>query len=83
MAGGADHSAQRLHWGKVQTQGHAFNVDKQAILEGSAPGGSHPQDPDPFVGENIGRHTVLCSQGNQGQSLPPNDRSWGLPSRLL
>jgi hypothetical protein len=47
------------------------------------PGESYLRDPALFVGENIGRHTVPGSQGNQGQSLPPNDGSWGLPYRLL
>jgi hypothetical protein len=69
--------------GKVQTQGHAFNVDRLAILGGSAPRESYLWDPAPFVGENIGRHTVPSSQGNRGQSLPPNDRYQGLPYRLL
>jgi hypothetical protein len=36
-----------------------------------------------IVGESIGRHTVHSFQGNQGQSFPPNDRSWGLLYRLL
>jgi hypothetical protein len=58
------------------------NMDRQAILGGSAPGESCLQDPAPFVGENIGRHTVPGSQGNQGHSLPPNDGSLGLSSRL-
>jgi hypothetical protein len=57
-------------------------VDRQAILGGSAPGESYLWDPAPFVGENIGMHTVLGSKGNQGQSLPPNDGSWGLPSGI-
>jgi hypothetical protein len=39
----------------------SFDVDRQAIFEGSAPGGSYPQDPVLFVGENIGRHTVIGS----------------------
>jgi hypothetical protein len=42
-----------------------------------------PLGPDPFVGENIGSHTVPGSHGNQGQSHPPNFGPWGLPSRLL
>jgi hypothetical protein len=62
---------------------NAYNVDRQAGLGGSAPGESYLQDTAPFLGENIGRHTVLSSQGNQGQSLPPNNGSWGLLSRLL
>jgi hypothetical protein len=67
MAGGSDRSTLRgFPWDKVQTRGHAFNVDRQAILGGSAPGESYVQDPAPFVRENIGRHTVPDSQGNQG-----------------
>jgi hypothetical protein len=69
--------------GQSPTRGHAFNVDRQAILGGSAPGESYLQDPAPFLGENIGKHTVLGSQGNQDQSLPPNDGSQGLLARLL
>jgi hypothetical protein len=57
-------TALRLPRDKVQTQGQGFNVDRQAILGGSAPGESYLQDPAPFVRENIGRHTVPSSQGN-------------------
>jgi hypothetical protein len=65
VAGGSDSNAQRgSSRGKVQTRGHAFNVDRQAILGGSAPKESYLRDPAPFVGENIGRHIVPCSQGN-------------------
>jgi hypothetical protein len=49
----------------------------------SAPRGSYLRDPALFAREITGRHTVLSSQGNQDQSLPPNDGSQGLPSRLL
>jgi hypothetical protein len=53
-------TALSLPQGKVQTQGHAFNVDRQAILGGSAPGESYLQDPSPICrGKNIGRHTVM------------------------
>jgi hypothetical protein len=69
--------------GQSQTQGHAFNMVRQAILGGSTTGESYLQDPAPFFGENIGRHTVPGSQGNRGQSLLPNDGSRDLPSRLL
>jgi hypothetical protein len=54
--------SERFPQGKVQTQGHAFNEDRQTILGGSTPGKSHLQDPASFWGENIGRHTVLGSQ---------------------
>jgi hypothetical protein len=61
--------------GQSPNRGHAFNVDRQAILGESAPRESYLRDPAPFVRENIGRHIVPGSQGNQDQSLPPNDRS--------
>jgi hypothetical protein len=75
--------SERFPWGRVQTQEHLLNVDRQAISGGSVPWGSHLRGPAPFAGEIIGRHTVLGSQRNQDQSFPPNDRSWGLLSRLL
>jgi hypothetical protein len=56
--------SERLPLGKVQTQGHAFSVDRQAILGGSAPRESFLWDPAPFFGENIGSHTVSSSPGN-------------------
>jgi hypothetical protein len=54
--------SERLPRGRVQTRGHTFNVNRQAILRGSAPGGSYLWDPAPFLGEIIGRHTVLGPQ---------------------
>jgi hypothetical protein len=69
----------RLPQGRVQTRGHAFNVDRQAILGGSAPGRSHLWDPVPFVSEIIGRHTIHSSLGKRGQSLPLNEGSQGPP----
>jgi hypothetical protein len=50
--------------GQSPNRGHALNVDRQAILGGSAPSESYLQDPAPFVRENIGRHTIPGSQGN-------------------
>jgi hypothetical protein len=55
--------------GMIQTHRHVFNVDRKAILRGSAPEGNHLWDPAPSAGEIIGRHTVLGSLGNRGQSL--------------
>jgi hypothetical protein len=81
MAEGSDCSAQRGFPGaKIQIREQAFNVNRQAILGGSASGESYLWDPAPLV-ENIGRHTVLGSPTTQ--SLPPNDGSRGLPSMLL
>jgi hypothetical protein len=59
-----------------------FQCGQAGILGGSAPRESYIWDPAPFVKENIGRHTVPGSQGNGGQSLPPNYGSQGLPYRL-
>jgi hypothetical protein len=67
--------SEMLPWGKVQTQGHAFHVDRQAILGGSASRESYFWDSAPFVRENTGRNTVPGSPGNRDQSLPPNDGS--------
>jgi hypothetical protein len=53
MVGGSDCSAERFPWGTVQTHVHVFNVDRKAILRGSAPRGSHLQDPALSAGEII------------------------------
>jgi hypothetical protein len=60
-----------------------FQCEQAGHFRRECPRGSHLLDPAPFVRKITGRYTILSSQENQGQSLPPNNGSWGLPSRLL
>jgi hypothetical protein len=45
--------SERLPLGKVQTQGHAFSVDRQAILGGSAPRESYSGTLAHFLGKTL------------------------------
>jgi hypothetical protein len=63
-------------WDTVQTWWHIFNMDRKAILRGSAPRRRvHLQDPAPSAREIPGKHIVLSSQRIWDQSLPPIDGS--------
>jgi hypothetical protein len=60
-----------------------FQCGQAGHFRRECPWRNHLQDPAPPTREIIGRYAVLSSQGSQGQSLPPNDGSWGFPSRHL